>query len=234
MHSTRKGNQWHFGIKAHIGADDESGLVHTVITTAANVIFLQYTAPVWMFLMSIFLLKEPVDRRSLVALGFGAVGIVVIVGGGLNENPLGIGLALVAGITYGGIAVFLRALRQSDPYWLTVLNLGFSGAVLVPLLYFIPGAVPLTSLTISQFSWLLVFGVVQMGIPYILFAKSLGHLTPQEAGILTLLEPALNPVCAYLAVGEMPSVATIIGGAIILCGLVSRYFPFSRPGVSRD
>ena len=36
MHQTKKGNQWHFGMKAHIGVDADSGLVHTVATTAAN------------------------------------------------------------------------------------------------------------------------------------------------------------------------------------------------------
>ena len=44
MHQTTKGNQWHFGMKAHIGADDQSGLVHTVISTAANVSDISQTA----------------------------------------------------------------------------------------------------------------------------------------------------------------------------------------------
>ena len=44
MHQAKKGNQWHFGMKAHIGVDEQSGLVHTVVSTAANVSDVSQTA----------------------------------------------------------------------------------------------------------------------------------------------------------------------------------------------
>lgn len=198
-------------------------------TTAANAIFLQYTAPAWMFLASVLLLGEPLDRRSLASLIVGMAGIVVIVLGGWQQEPLGIALALVAGVTYGGVAVFLRVLRDESPVWLTALNHLAGGLILLPVLAARPEW-SLVGLEPTQYGALAVFGVVQMAVPYILFSRGLSAVTPQEAGIIALLEPVLNPVLTWAAVGEVPSSSTLVGGAIILAGVAWRYAP--RGGAS--
>jgi drug/metabolite transporter (DMT)-like permease len=94
----------------------------------------------------------------------------------------------------------------------------------------------LTHPSLNQILCLAVFGVVQMGIPYWLFARSLKVLSPQEAGIITLLEPLLNPVWAYLIDPEKESlpIGTLIGGGILLFALVWRYWPSSRTEVVPD
>src|SRR5262249_28871829 len=104
---------------------------------AANAIVLQYTAPMWMYLASIWWLGEPADGRSSTALGVGLVGIgIIFIGGGQEEGQLPIvGLALVSGLGYAGVLLCLRVLREASPRWLTVLNHLCAGVVLLPFIY---------------------------------------------------------------------------------------------------
>jgi len=193
--------------------------------SAANAILLQYTAPMWLYLASVWLLRESADRRSSQALVIGLIGIAVIVRGGWNEGQLPIvGIALGSGVAYAGVLICLRVLRQASPRWLTVVNHLFGALALVPLLCL--HALP--SLRPVQFGVLILFGAVQMALPYWLVSRGLRVVSPQEAGIITLLEPVLNPLWAYLVVGEVPPEATRAGGAFILAALVWRYWPFKR------
>jgi drug/metabolite transporter, DME family len=99
--------------------------------TSANAIFLQYTAPMWMFLASIWLLGEPADRRSFAALAIGLVGIAIIVVGGGQEAKMGVvALGLGSGVAYATVVICLRVLRNASSRWLTLLNFLVSAAVL--------------------------------------------------------------------------------------------------------
>jgi drug/metabolite transporter (DMT)-like permease len=193
--------------------------------TAANAIILQYTAPLWVFVASVFWLGEPPDRRSLWALLIGLVGIGVIVWGGRQDAQLGIiAIGLTSGLAYAGVILFLRVLRGSSPRWLTVLNHMVSALVLVP--FILDSGMP----TASQAVVLFFYGAAQMALPYWLVAKGLRVISPQEAGTITLLEPILNPLWAYFVSGERPSDYTLGGGMFILAALAWRYWPWSSSG----
>lgn len=192
------------------------------LTSAANAIFLQYTAPIWMFLASRFFFREPVDRWNVAAVIIGLVGIGVIVGGAIGEDLPGTLLALVSGLGYAGVAIFLRILRDEDAVWLTVLNMLGSAAVLLVVLPLLPTGLSY-DLSGAQWAGLVAFGILQMALPYVLFSRALKAISTQEAGLITLLEPILNPIVTFFCVGERPSLSTIIGGGIILSGLAIRY-----------
>jgi len=209
--------------------------------TSANAILLQNTAPFFVYLVTVFVLGEPPDRRSLRALLIGMVGMVVIVGGGgefggrFDVMLMGLG----SGLTYAGIILCLRHLRTEASQWLIVQNhlgsaLCLSAAVLV-----LNGSGPwldwMTAPTARQLGLLAVFGSIQMGLPYFLFARGLRSVSPQEAGAITLLEPVLNPLWAYLISPETdtPTVYTAVGGLLIIGALGYRYMPNRkgrRPG----
>jgi drug/metabolite transporter (DMT)-like permease len=192
--------------------------------TAANAIVLQYTAPMWMFLASVWLLGEKADLRSAAALAVGLVGVAVIVGGGWREGELRVvGVALVSGLTYAGVLICLRVLRDASARWLTVLNHLGAGLVLVPFVYALLPPSP------GQLAVLFLYGAVQMAVPYWLMARGLRAVSAQEAGTITLLEPLLNPLWAYLVAGETPSPFTLTGGAFILGALAWRYWPRRGP-----
>jgi drug/metabolite transporter (DMT)-like permease len=188
--------------------------------TAANAIVLQYTAPMWMFLACVWLLGEKADFRSFVAVWIGLAGIGIIVAGGWQAGELAvIGIALVSGLAYAGVMIGLRVLRNASPRWLTVVNHLSSGLVLVPFVWHLPTP------TTAQLVVLFIYGAVQMAIPYWLVARGLKTVSPQEAGAITLLEPLLNPLWAYLVSGEQPHWYTFAGGAFILGALAWRYWP---------
>jgi len=190
--------------------------------TAANAIFLQYTAPLWLYLVGLRWFGDKPNRRSTAAIVLGVVGVAVMVADGWHGESLDVVLlALGSGAMYAGVLIFLRVLRDASPAWLVVQNHLGAALVLVPLIATLP--VP----SGGQLAWLALFGTVQMGLPYLLMARGLQGVSAQEAGTLTLLEPLLNPLWAFLVVPgkERPTQATWIGGAFILAGLACRYWP---------
>jgi drug/metabolite transporter, DME family len=201
--------------------------------TSANAILLQNTAPFFVYVVVVFVLGEPADRRSLYALLIGMVGMVVIVGGG-GEFGGGFDVMLMglgSGLTYAGIILCLRHLRTESSQWLIVQNHLGSALCLSAVVLLLNGfAVWLdwvTTPTGRQLGFLAVFGSVQMGLPYFLFARGLRSVSPQEAGAITLLEPVLNPLWAYLISPETdtPTIFTAVGGILILGALGYRYLP---------
>ena len=203
-------------------------------TTAANTIFLQYTAPFWMTLASVFILREQMDRRQFWAMAGTLIGVAVVVIGNRSASTgeqWGLILGLASGVFYAAVAVFLRFLRSHDPLWLTTINnlAAFAGLGIGQLLMISAGRGGWNELAFPadphQQLLLVLFGVVQMGIPYLLFGIGLRSVSPQEAGILTLVEPLMNPIWTYLSAGEVPSAPTLAGGGILLAALAVRYIP---------
>jgi hypothetical protein len=79
----------------------------------------------------------------------------------------------------------------------------------------------------TQWSLIVAFGVVQLGIPYILFARGVRSVAAQEASLITILEAVLNPIWVWMLIGEAAPAATWIGGTLIVCGLILRYTVFA-------
>ncbi|MFL5328468.1 MAG: DMT family transporter [Gemmataceae bacterium] len=189
--------------------------------TAANAILLQYTAPAWLLLAGLVVFKESIDRRGVIVLGGGLGGItLILVGNWAGDRALAITAALASGVAYAAVLICLRLLKDQPANWLTVLNLMGSALVLLPVILF--ESLP----TVKQLVWLALFGCLQFGLPYWLMARALHHVSALEAGLLTLLEPALNPVWAFLVAPatERPTQWTLFGGAMI-GSLAIRYWP---------
>jgi drug/metabolite transporter, DME family len=211
--------------------------------SAANAILLQNTSPVWVCLLGLWLLGEVADRRTLSAILIGLLGAVVIVVGnwprGTDQSAadqarvllMGIG----SGITYAGVVLMLRKLRNESAVWLTILNLLGSAAMIALIVFIRSGGNDfiewLTAPSAKQLLFLAVYGVVQLAIPYLLFSWSLKTVSSNEASIITLLEPVLNPIWAYLIAPsrEVPTIWTWLGGTLLLAALVWRYAPNPRP-----
>lgn len=233
-----------FGMVACFGTMSGLYLSALSLGPAANAILLQNTAPFWVYLIGVHLLGDPPDRRSWRAILLGMTGAGVIVAGnwprGLppTEQAAQVEILLMAtgsGVTYAGVILFLRWLRTESSVWLTVLNLFGSAGVIGLYVLAVRGTVGagdwLGTPTREQLAFIAVFGAVQMALPYLLFTFGLRTISPQEAGIITLLEPVLNPIWAYLIAPdkETPTVWTWVGGAVLLGALVWRYLPRRGP-----
>jgi DME family drug/metabolite transporter len=204
------------------------------LSTAANAIWLQSTAPLWVFVIGVLLLREPFDRRQALPLLCGLAGVATILVfelrqpgraasadaliPGLTPGQLGVALGLVAGITYGIVVLCLRRLRDEDAFWLIAINHLVAAAAMAPFVARL-GIWP----TWPQLGLLAAFGAVQMGAPYVLFARGLRHISGQEATGIGLLEPLLVPLWVWLLGIETPRPWTLAGGGLILLGLLLRY-----------
>jgi drug/metabolite transporter (DMT)-like permease len=188
------------------------------LTTAANAIVLQYTAPIFVFVFSRLVLGEAISKLNGFALVVSMIGIGVISldSAGAPEMT-GVLLAILSGVLFAAYMINLRRTRAVSLVYLTWIN-----NVVCTLLLFGVVKSELT-LSLNEMLILMIMGAVQLGLPYFLFSKGLQTISLQEASLIALIEPVLNPIWVALVVGEIPSSATIAGGGMILFGLGGRY-----------
>lgn len=205
-------------------------------TTAANAIFLQYTAPIYAMVFGPWLFREPADRRDLVTLVIAMVGMALLFFGsfqGGERVPLLLGAT--SGLMFGFFILWQRRLRYAHPVAVTTTNnLGVALIAGLFLAFSQPADLGLPARALSDTSalrdlgLLFVMGAFQFALPYVLFGYGLRGVGGVEASLLLLVEPLLNPFWVAFGVREVPSPSTIAGGAIILGALVLRYVPFRR------
>jgi DME family drug/metabolite transporter len=185
--------------------------------TAANAIWLQNTAPLWVMLFGVLVLKEPFTRRQAISSVLLVIGLLIILIPGLQgERPIGVALGLIAGGFYAAVVLLLRAMRDEDGAWLVVLN-HLGAAVLIAPFMFAGGLVWPTA---PQFGTLVLFGFFQMGLAYYCFSRGLRSVSGGDAALIALIEPLLVPVWAFAVARELPSGTTALGAGAILLGLV--------------
>jgi len=213
--------RWHWGLHPaalSFAAMNVLYLSALTRTSAAAAIFLQYTAVAWAVVLGWLILRERPHRADWIALAFACAGIAFIV---LLEttaaHAAGNLIGLASGVAYAAVIVSLRALRSEDPVWVLMVCNSATGLCLLPWVSAMP-----VELQWPQWGILATFGVVQVAIPYLLFAIAIRHVPAHEAALLTLIEAVLNPVWVWLFLGERASGATWIGGACILTGLVAQ------------
>ena len=192
-------------------------------TTAANAIFLQYTAPVYVVIAAPFLLGERLRRADVPAMALCLVGIAVLfLGNWGSGDAFGLALGAISGLFFGLFFVWLRRMRYADPVAITFIS-SLGVAIILAVVPFV------TNFDAKALLLLALMAVFQFAIPYTLFARGIAHVPGAEASLLALIEPVLNPIWVALFYGEDPSTATMIGGAIILIGLALRYLVFRPP-----
>jgi drug/metabolite transporter (DMT)-like permease len=192
---------------------------------SANAIWLQMTAPVWVFLFNALWLRESIHWRDWLLLVFGLAGVGLIVVCEIQgERPTLVIYGLLSGLFYAGVVLSLRQLRDFESTWLVALNHLVAAAFFAPMVathtqYWPQG---------KQWFFLAGLGMLQMGLPYVLFSKGLKSVPSHEASGIGLLEPVLLPLWVFLAWHHTadytpPRWWTMVGATFILVGLLVRY-----------
>jgi drug/metabolite transporter (DMT)-like permease len=188
------------------------------LTTAANAILLQYTAPVWIALFGAWWLGERTTRSDWLTIGVVLGGMMLFFADGLQLGGLaGNAFALASGVSFALMILTLSKQKKSGPPLESIiLGNGIAFAIGLPFMVSapLPSAGGLTALAI--------LGVVQLGVSYWLYARALRHVTAIEAVLLPVVEPILNPVWAVLALGEKPTTLALAGGALVLGAVTFR------------
>jgi DME family drug/metabolite transporter len=199
-------------------------VVANKLTTAANAIFLQSTAPLYLLLLGPLLLHEPIRRSDVVYLAGVFAGVTLFFIGTESavatapDPPRGNLVALGSGVTYALMLAGLRWVSRTGRN-----STGLAAAALGNIVAFactMPMALPVTAVTVSDVVVLVYLGVVQIGVAYILLTMALRHVPAVEATTVLMLEPALNPVWSWLAHGERPGALSLAGGALILAASI--------------
>ena len=187
----------------------------------AEASLLQYTAPFWVFLVNVLLLRRAkVSKREWFALLIATVGIVVIVRGRMQAHQLkAAGMALGAGVAFAGVLLALSILNSFASPWLAFVNQLVAGLVALPWAMTTPWP--------EGIQWLIlaVFGTIQVAVPYWLMSHAMKSVPAHEAALITLLDPLLAPVWAFFITWSIPDAPTWLGGFVFLMALVIRYLP---------
>lgn len=194
------------------------------LTTAANAIVLQYTAPLFVFLYARVVLHQTITKPYGIALTVSMAGVAIISLDAAGDPQMaGVLLALASGVFFALYMVNLPNTSETSPVYLTCVNNLACALVLLP---FVRAQL---AISMTEACLLLLMGAVQLALPYYFFSRGVVTVPLQEAALMALIEPVLNPLWVALAIGELPSAATFAGGSMILVGLCVRYvWPVSR------
>jgi len=194
----------------------------TKLTTAANAIFLQYTGPAYVLLLSPFLLDEPFRPIDGVCVALSLAGMSLFFVGRIETGQaLGNLLAIASGVFFALAIVLLRREAKSgrgDALPSTTLGNLLAAAVTLP--WALKAAPEI--LTLRGGAVLLYLGIVQLGLAYFLFVRGVRRVPAAEASLISMLEPVLNPVWVLIGFGEKPGPWAIAGGAIVVAAVVVR------------
>lgn len=189
-------------------------VISTKLTTAANAILLQYTAPIYSMLFGYWIMKEPIRRKDVLAIAFLFGGMVLFLYDGLAGGRLaGNLIALASGAFYGLMGVFMRRDPSGNPAQNVLWGNVIAFLIMLPF-------IGKPELTQSNIVLIVVMGLFQLGLPYILYSMAVKAVTSLEITLITVLEPIMNPVWVFLIGGETPGWCTVFGGAIVLATVI--------------
>ncbi|MDZ7636947.1 MAG: DMT family transporter [Bryobacterales bacterium] len=197
------------------------------LTTSANAIFLQSTAPLYLVFLGPLILKERVRRADWLTL--------VVLGLGLSLFFLGEQAPLVtapnpfAGNLLGAFSGIMWALVMISMRWMGTRvadpQAGMKVVILGNLLAFgicLPMALPVMASNPADWLILAYLGPVQVGLAYVLMTMGVRQVPALESSMILLAEPALNPIWTAAILHELPGPLALLGGALVLGGTLVR------------
>jgi drug/metabolite transporter (DMT)-like permease len=196
------------------------------MTTAANAILLQSTAPIYVALLSAWVLKEKAMLLDWIT--------IVTVFGGMalfffekldTRGMVGNVMAVASGITFALFNIFMRLQKDGSPVESVLLGNILAAAVGIP---FLSGSLP----SLSGWVSLIILGVAQLGLSYIFYSEAIKHSTALEAILILMIEPILSPVWVFLFMGEIPGRLPMMGGAIVIGAITIRFIARGISGKS--
>ncbi len=189
-------------------------------TTAANAIFLQYTAPVYLLILEPLVYKEKFRSRDLITVLVCLAGMTLFFVGKLRpQDVTGNLLALASGLCF---ALYVLLLRHAKARRVNRASSVIYGSLLLVIFAAPAGLAAIPRLTRHDVLVVLYLGVVQIGLAYTLFTVAMARgVRSLDAGIIGYIEPVLNPIWVFLVLGEKPSGWALLGGVIIIVAVVS-------------
>ena len=194
-------------------------VIATKTTTAANAIFLQYTAPIYVLIFEPIINKTHYEKINIITILICFTGMILFFMGKFSPGYVtGNILALLSGVAY---AAFLLGMRKNKKEY--QFSSIFYGNIIVSLIC-VSSIFHLSNITTANLMMVTFLGIFQIGIAYAIFSYGLKRVLAIEASLISMIEPTLNPVWVFIGYGEVPSIMAIIGGIIIIAAISVRAF----------
>jgi drug/metabolite transporter (DMT)-like permease len=186
------------------------------LTTAANAILLQYTAPLYAAIFGWVFLKEKASALDWATIAVVLGGMTLFFMDKLSPgNMVGNLIAIVSGVFFAGAMVSFRAQKSSSSLESILLSHAITVVVSIPFLFH---GWP----SLAGWAGIGALGVFQIGISSILLSYGVKHVTALQSLLTAVIEPIFNPLWVFLAIGELPGPRALVGGAIILVAVTLR------------
>lgn len=184
------------------------------VTTIASATMSYYVAPVIVTLLSVFLLKESINKKTLIAVGLSFSGIILMTLMGSQKesgfNILGVGYGLIAAFFYALVTISVKKLKDVPSHKISLFQMGISSLIFLPVIRHMNTFNP-TSLTL-----MIIVGVIHTCIALNLYFEGIKRIKVQHVGVLSYIDPLGAVILGGLFFNEMPGISTIIGGGMIL------------------
>ncbi len=201
----------------------------TKLTTSANAIFLQYTAPIYVLFFEPLISKTKIKRADVISVMITIAAMALFFVGKFDTSSvLGNILALISGVCFAAYALLLKHEHTNEAVrWQSVI-LGHLIIVIVMLGVWLSGQSNPIPNSITEISELAFLGIFQIGFAYALFTNGIHYVRALDALLLSMIEPVLNPIWVFLGIHERPTMWAILGGSIILSVSAYRTWKESR------
>jgi drug/metabolite transporter (DMT)-like permease len=187
-------------------------------TTAANAILLQYVAPIFTAFIGAMLLKERTRIEHWLGFIIALIGMIIMFMGKLGGGQmLGNTLAITSALTFSLFFVFMRMQKDNSPFESILLSHWITAGICLIISFFMP--VP--DFTLKSIGAIVILGVIQIGIPSILFSVAIKRITAISANLIAIIEPVFSPLWVFIVLNESPGINSIIGGIIIVSAVTA-------------
>jgi drug/metabolite transporter (DMT)-like permease len=196
-------------------------VIATKMTTAANAIFLQFTAPIYLVVLEPLLLKTKFETKNIVTILICIAGMILFFFGKLEIGSIyGNLIAICSGICFAMFSLLIKFKKVKHKSENTISSAIIGNALVAVIAFFI--IFPDLSLSSTEALCLLYMGSIQIGISYMIFNEGIKYVSATESMIIATLEAIFNPIWVFIGIGESPSIFSILGGAIIFGAILWR------------
>jgi len=185
-------------------------VISVKLTTAANAILLEYTAPIYVAVFGVWLLKERLKPLDLMTVIFVMAGLVLFFLDKLSMGQLyGNLCAIASGICFALMFIFMRMQKNESTIETIIMGNIISALIGIP---FMSGPLP----DLSGWGALLFLGIIQLGLSYLLYSIAIKRVKAIEAILTACLDPILNPIWVLVFLGEIPGTWAVVGGFVVM------------------
>ncbi|MCY9308337.1 EamA family transporter [Bacillus inaquosorum] len=188
-------------------------------TTLTNATLGYYFAPVFVMILSPFVLKEQLPVKKIVCISIAIIGMLLVVGNGISasgtEDLLGIFFGLVAAAFYAALMLINKFIHHMGRLEITIIQLGITALLLLPYVFFTEGF-GIFGVSRSSVPFIIILGIVNTGIGFWLFFSGMQKLKGQSIAMLSYVDPFVAILISAIILQEQMTIVQMLGGALLL------------------